>query len=289
MSWGTDKQIIIERYFEIININNIELFGIIHKNLDKINQVFPIIKFIISRLETVSILTTSERLWDAEIVLRSALETFLKFMYISSSDGDERVKRIDEYYNLLSEINRLKQSEQAKINLSFYSDSEVNRLAHLPQILDTEEEKLRIKWPKSDRQRLEQRWSFSEIIRSISRSNKGKSLEAIITLTHTYRICSHIMHGDETGVLMIEERESRPEKEFDKATRGHYLRLLNDCSIYCSLMAIETMNYLGLNEEKRTFIEIQNQLKDIENLEQKYRGKVFDDPDYVKYRSKSSN
>ena len=96
MSWKKDKIIISQRYFETININNLELFGIIRENLDELKQVFPIIKFIISRLDTVSVLTTNDRLWDAEIVLRSALETFLKFMYISSSKGEERAKRIDE-------------------------------------------------------------------------------------------------------------------------------------------------------------------------------------------------
>lgn len=289
MSWDKDKQLITERYFETININNLELFGIIQENLSELNKVFPIIKFIISRLETVSMLTTSDRLWDAEIILRSALETLLKFMYISTSKGDERVKRIDEYFNLLSEISSIKQSTQAKTNLEFFGDSEIHRLAYSPQILDDQVEKeLRNNWPKSDRQRLEQSWSFSEIVRSISRVNKDKPLEMLITLTHSYRMSSHLMHGDETGVLIIEERESRTNEEKDKANRGHYLRLLSDCSVYSSLLAIEIMNFLKLDDKKKIFFKIQNQLDDIQELVKKYHGKVFDDPDYEKYRNKKS-
>ncbi len=290
MNWDKDKIIITERYFETINISNIELFGIIRENLDELNQVFPIIKFILSRLDTVSVLATNDRLWDAEIILRSALETFLKFMYISISTGDERTKRIDEYFNLLSEISSIKQSAQAKTNLEFFGESEVHRLAYSPQILDNVlEQELRNKWPKPDRQRLEQSWSFSEIIRAISRANKGKPLEMLITLTHSYRMSSHVMHGDETGVLIIEERESRSQEEKDKAKAGHYLRMLSDCSVYSSLLAIETMNFLGLNDKKKFFFENQNQLNDIEELVEKYSGRVFDDPDYDKYRKKADN
>lgn len=290
MSWNKDKQLITERYFETINVNNLELFGIIRENLNELNEVFPIIKFIISRLETVSVLATSDRLWDAEIILRSALETFLKFMYISTSQGDERTKRIDEYFNLLSEVSSIKQSTQAKTNLEFFGDSEIHRLAYFPQILDDQvEQELRNKWPKSDRQRLEQSWSFSEIVRSISRANKDKPLEMLITLTHSYRMSSHVMHGDETGVLIIEERESRSQEEKDKANRGHYLRLISDCSVYSSLLAIETMNFLGLDDKKKIFIENQNQLDDIQELVEKYHGKVFDDPDYDKYRNKKAD
>lgn len=290
MSWKKDKIIISQRYFETININNLELFGIIRENLDELKQVFPIIKFIISRLDTVSVLTTNDRLWDAEIVLRSALETFLKFMYISSSKGEERAKRIDEYFNLLSEVSSIKQSTQAKTNLDFFGESEVHRLAYSPQILDDElEQELRKKWPKADRQRLEQSWSFSEIIRSISRANKGTPLEMIITLTHSYRMSSHVMHGDETGVLIIEERESRSQEEKEKAHAGHYLRLMSDCSVYSSLLAIETMSFIELNSKKQFFIENQKKIDDIQELIENYKGKVFDDSDYDKFRNKKTD
>jgi len=288
MNWSEDKQLITKRYFEAININNIELFGIIKENLDEINQVFPIIKFIISRLETVTTLTTSNRLWDAEIVLRSALETFVKFMFITSAKEEERAKRINEYWNLLSEVSSIKQSTQAKKNLEFFGASEIHKLAYSPLILPKElEQELRKKWSKPNRQRLEQKWSFSEIVLSISKENKGKPLEMLVTLAHSYRMSSHVMHGDETGVLIIEERQSRSQEEQDKANAGHYLRLMSDCSVYSAFVAIETMNFLELPDKKKFFFDNQNQLNDIQELIDRYHGKVFDDPDYDKYRMKN--
>jgi len=287
MSWNNDKQIITERYFENINVNNIELFGILKEHFDEINQVFPLIKFIISRLETVSVLTTSDRLWDAEIVLRSALETFVKFIFITTVKGDERENRINEYWNLLSEVSSIKQSRQAKKNLEFFGESEVHRLAYSPLILPEElEQELRKKWKKQDRQRLEQKWSFSEIVLAISRENKGTPLEMLVTLAFSYRMSSHVMHGDETGVLIIEERESRNQEEKDKANAGHYLRLMSDCSVYSAFVAIETMNFLNLPDKRDFFFKNQNSLDDIQDLIEKYHGKVFDDSDYDRYRMK---
>lgn len=285
MSWSEDKRLITERYFEVINVNNIELFGIIKEKLDEVHHVFPLIKFIISRLETVATLTTRDYLWDAEIILRSALETYVKFMFISAAKGEERANRIDEYWNLLSEISSIKQSAQAKKNLEFFGESEIHRLAYMPLVLPDElENKLRKKWPKSDRQRLEQKWSFSEIVLSISRENKGTPLEMILALSHSYRISSHVMHGDETGVLIIEERESRTQEEKDKANAGHYLRLMSDCSTYCALVATETMDFLGLSNKKKLFFENQNQLKSVQKIAEKYLGQVFDDPAYHPFR-----
>lgn len=290
MNWEIDKQAITKRYFENININNIELFGIIKENLNELYEVFPLIKFIISRLETVSTLTVNNHLWDAEIVLRSALETLIKFVFITTAKGEERSKRIDEYWNLLSEINSIKQSMQAKKSLEFFGNSEIHRLAYSKLILpDDLEQKLREKWPKSNRQRLEQKWSFSEIVLSISKENKGTPFEMLIALAHSYRISSHIMHGDETGVLIIDERDSRTKAEQDKANAGHYLRLMSDCSAYSTIVAIETMNFLDFQDKKKFFYENQNKLNDIQILVEKYHGKVFDDPDYDKFRSKNTH
>lgn len=43
--------------------------------------------------------------------------------------------------------------------------------------------------------------------------NKGNSLENIVPLSYGYRMSSHVMHGDETGIQIINERNSRPEEE----------------------------------------------------------------------------
>lgn len=286
MSWEKDKEIITQRYFQAININNIELFGIIKENLSEIQSVLPLIEFVISRLESVTTLVLDNRIWDAEIILRSALETFIKFLFITTADKKEQTILINEYWNSLAEINSIKQSAQAKRNLDNLGDSDIHRLVYLQMILPADKEaELREKWTKSERQKVEQKWSFNEMIHSISKNYRGKPFEMIVALTHSYRMSSHVMHGDETGISIIRERESRPKEDYEIAMNGHFLRLLSDSFIYCAFLAIETMDFLNLNEKKKFFFDNQKSLDDIQELIEKYHGKVFEDPDYDKYKT----
>ncbi|WP_440121796.1 hypothetical protein [Tenacibaculum sp. Ill] len=286
MSWERDKDIITQKYFQAINVNNTELFGIIKENLSELQPILPLIEFVISRLESVTTLSIDNRIWDAEIILRSALETFTKFLFITTADREEQTIRINEYWNSLAEINSIKQSAQAKRNLEHLGNSEIHRLAYLPMILPADKEaELREKWTKSERQKVEQKWSFTEMIFSISKSYRGKPFEMIVALTHSYRMSSHVMHGDETGISIIKERESRSKEDYEIAMNGHFLRLLSDSFIYCVFIAIETMDFLNLKENKKFFLENQKSLDDIQELIEKHQGKVFEDPDYDQYKT----
>lgn len=286
MNWPEDKIVITQKHFEVINLNNLELFAILKDNFEEINPLYPLIEFIISRLETVLTLAEADRIWDAEIILRSALETFIKFIFITTASKEEQKKRIKEYWVSLAEINKLKLSEQGKKNLKHFGYSEMHRIAYLPLVLSEKEEyELREKWTKAERQKVEQKWSFTEMVLSISKAYEGKPLEMLITLTHSYRMSSHVMHGDETGIQIIREREGRTQEEYEKAHRGHYLRLLSDCSVYCAFLGIETVNFLNLKEKRQFFFKNQEKLNEVQELIEKYHGKVFEDKDYDKYRN----
>lgn len=283
--WEEDKNIIVEKYIELLNSSNILLFGIIKEHLEEAQTIFPIISFILERIETVIDLTNRYKVWDAEIVLRSAMETFIKFMYITTTSEEERAQRIDEFWNSLAEINSIKMSEQAKKNLQVFGNSEVHRIAFLPLLLPVNLEKeLREKWTRKKRHEVEKKWSFTEIINEISLKGQGTPLENIIALTHGYRMSSHVMHGDETGIQIINERNSRSEEEKDKAYRGHFLRLFNDCLTFTTQTGALTMLYLGLKKEQKHFFEIMSEVESIKDLEARYKDKVFEEAYYDKYR-----
>lgn len=285
MSLTDDKRKITETYFSLININNIELFEVIKNNIEQTAQILPLIEFIIDRLTTVTTLIINESLWDAEIVLRSAQETFIKFLFITAAPKSEQQKRLHEFWYDLAEVNSIKQSEQAKKNLKHLGNSETHRLAYQPNVLTEEREQLlRSKWTKAERHKLEQKWSFSEIIASFAKNYKGSPAEMFVTLSHCYRMASHVTHGDETGILIIRERNSRTKEEQEKANFAHYLRLLGDVHSYCFVVAFETMNFLNL--DKSSFIKNADGLKEVQELMEKYHAAVFEDPDYDKYRQK---
>lgn len=284
--WEEDKTTITKKYTELLNSSNIMLFGIIRNHLEATKMIFPIITFILERIDTVIELAERYKIWDAEIVLRSAIETFTKFMYIATASKEEKEQRIDEFWNSLAEINSLKMSEQAKKNLKIFGNSEIHRIAYLPLILPDEiEAELREKWPRKKRQEVEKRWSFTEIINEIALKNQGTPLENITALSHGYRMSSHVTHGDETGIQIINERDSRPEEDRNKAYRGHFLRLFSDCFAFTIQIGILTMTYLDLQDEKIHFVNIMEQINDIKDLEAKYKDKIFEESYYDKYRS----
>lgn len=284
--WEEDKTTITKKYTELFNSSNIMLFGIIRNHLEATKMIFPIITFILERIDTVIELAERYKIWDAEIVLRSAIETFTKFMYIATASKEEKEQRIDEFWNSLAEINSIKMSEQAKKNLKILGNSEIHRIAYLPLILPDEiEAELREKWPRKKRQEVEKRWSFTEIINEIALKNQGTPLENITALSHGYRMSSHVTHGDETGIQIINERDSRPEEDRNKAYRGHFLRLFSDCFAFTIQIGILTMTYLDLQDEKIHFVNIMEQINDIKDLEAKYKDKIFEESYYDKYRS----
>ncbi|MBS0026062.1 DUF5677 domain-containing protein [Chitinophaga sp. 22321] len=278
-----DKRIITEAYFDGINVSNIELFGRMKPHIDKVRPILPLIEFILARMSTVTELTIQQSVWDAEIVYRTVLEALLKLIYITSSTPDERLIKINEYWNDLSEINRLKQSDQAKKNLRQYRDNEMIKLAFSPLVLtETEESILRSKWPKSRRGLLEQKWSFSEIVTSLMGSYNGLPAPHIVGILHSYRMASHVAHGDETGILIIKEREQRPEVAQSIAIFGHYIKLLSDSFNSCIALGMETMRFL--EESPTFFLELNQSLKPIHDLAYTYQMKLYDDPDYDRYR-----
>ena len=114
----------------------------------------------------------------------------------------------------------------------------------------------------------------------------GKPLEILTTLSHSYRISSHVMHGDETGIGIINERKNRSKEEQEKGNSGHYLRLMSDCLTYQTMLSYELMLFLKLEEKTKFYFNNHNKINELEALISKYSGRVFDDTDYDKYRSK---
>jgi hypothetical protein len=271
LPWLEDKEFITKSYFEVIQKNNSEFYKLLKDHVGNLHGYLPIVNFIIDRLEAVSQLITEYRVWDAEIVMRSVIETTVKYLFIVTADKEERNKRLDEYWNSLAEVNSLKMSEQAKKNLAHMGNIETHRLAYSPMLLPEEIElQLRSKWTNAERKRLEQKWSFTEMVNALSKNYRGHALNEFIVITHSYRMGSHVTHGDETGIGIIRERDSRSPFDRELAYFTHYLRILSDINAFCGLVAKETVNT--------------ESIAGIYELTEKYHAELFKDPVYDKFR-----
>ncbi|HVT83994.1 MAG TPA: DUF5677 domain-containing protein [Chitinophagaceae bacterium] len=285
MDWKIDKPVIVEAYYNCINANNRELFLRLNNNISKAKKIYPFVSFIEERLSAVWLLALNDKLWDAEIIDRSVLEVLMKFMFIvNAPDESEQEVRFREYWDDLFEISCIKHSEQSKKQLQHYTD-EVSQLAHSPIVLNEEHENLlKQKWKRKDRKNLEQKWSFSEILFSLAKNYKGQPFEMMIGLAHEYRMCSHIAHGDETGIGIIEERKSRSEKQRKDVHIGHFIKLLSNCLSYATATSYAAMDFLNL--DINYFMDNLKKIQNIKDVENKYQLEVFNDPLYEKFINK---
>lgn len=86
--WEEDSNTILNEYTSLLNESNIFLFDKIKDYLEQIRPIFPIISFVLERIETVMELTTNYKIWDAEIILRTVMETFTKLVYTTLAPTD---------------------------------------------------------------------------------------------------------------------------------------------------------------------------------------------------------
>lgn len=220
------------------------------ENEEYVNAIRPIVHFIGERSQALILLIQDGYLWDAEIIVRPIMEASMKILFLSFTTADERQNRIREFWQDLPEVNTLRQSDRARLVLERTGARGVFAKALGPLVLpDEEESTLREKWPKKNRRRLEQKWSFSEILRSSEEFMRSSFGEGFVrAATHNYGLSSHLIHCDESGLGLISDRVMRPPRERQKLTNSHAARLLSDCVSYIALAATCISHVLGKAE-----------------------------------------
>lgn len=282
------KKAIIEKANEIYNLGALETYGRIKNHLVEnklpahLDGIIPLYEFILERLNAVALLVENDLTWDAEIVLRSVTECMVKYLYICLSPEGEREEKKKEFWEDLEEINRIKQSKQAKRMLDLFPDNEIMQTTFKPIIVSREEEELiTSKKSRKERQNLEQKWSFSELVRFLSENYGGINMPLILGLTHNYRMSSHLIHADETGISIIQERKTRTLEQQEVVNMAHFGRLYSDIVYYSIMAAIGIMEVL--KEDKQFYFTLGKTFEELNKIIEWYNNRIFDlDSDYAK-------
>jgi hypothetical protein len=108
------------------------------------------------------LLTRHGRVWDADMLVRSVLEGTAKYAFLCTKDVVEQAARTTEYWHILPECDRLKRHERVAQFRAMIGELGPSGAA-VRELLVTEEEAVRIKiqYPRRDRQSLAQKWSFN--------------------------------------------------------------------------------------------------------------------------------
>ena len=134
----------------------------------------PLARFVSAQLfidcnlssKSVLLLIRAQKEWDADLITRAVMEGSLKFTYLLHGTQAEVEDKAKEYWNVLPLFYGVRHSENVK---KLYENSE----AYLPKwraLTDLKMEKehidsVREKYSRTDRQALEERWSFRAYVK----------------------------------------------------------------------------------------------------------------------------
>lgn len=191
------------------------------------------------------VLVNFGKVWDAEIVSRSAFEGTMKFCHLLS-DREKFSSRLSEYERALPDIAALADHEKAARLIDALPGIDEELLAPIRELFLTRERQAAITalYPRDVRRKLQSAWGFTGLVKQMVRTGEGLGNLAA-GLLHGYAMASHVAHADLLGVGMVMEREYRSAERRDAANRAHGARLISDQLWYCALRLLTGYRFIG--------------------------------------------
>ena len=193
------------------------------------NTLKRLFAYLSDRSQAVSYLVSSNFVWDAEIVLRSFYEANAKIWYICLNEPAQRETLVEEFWGPYASMHNHKRARRAApaVDLSIRhnrtADAVIFSTLADRTIFNTGEGN------KNDRKALEQKWSFTEIIRFISNNSpKDFDLRDAPGLLHMYGQQSHLIHADESALDLMLDRRLRAPEELEVLACAHACRIISD-------------------------------------------------------------
>jgi len=185
--------------------------------------------------ESVLILVSNLKEWDADLINRAVIEGTVKYVYLMDGKAEDRQRKAHEYWNLMPDYMSIKRSERAKAFLEEVGDSEAVEWLPFKELVisDTEVDARRHGTNRQQRTSLEQDWSFSGIVQRYSQSDQP-GLRFLKHLAHGYGMSSHLIHKDGDGIGMVWERCRREPKRQMAVKSGHLGRLVSDICAFAN-------------------------------------------------------
>ncbi|WP_079914821.1 DUF5677 domain-containing protein [Paenibacillus sp. 32352] len=206
-----------------------------------------LIQFVVSNLftacfstsESALLLISKYRLWDAHILYRTVLEGTIKLMFVAQGNEHEILEKCNEFWNVIPEMKLISRHKKAEDLLSVKNaDSNMDAFRPMRDITlpDNELSELESKYPKKTRKQLEQKWSFSEIVRSLSSSGEP-AYDTLVSTYHDYGIGSHLVHMDGDAIGIIWDRNRREHERRISLEIAHGARMISALLTYAAIRA----------------------------------------------------
>lgn len=201
-----------------------------------------------STSESALLLVGNGRLWDADVLVRSVVEGTLKFVFLTLGNDLERARKLKEFDDDFAAFGQLKRHQRIEKFLGVVENPGADEWRPLRDLLLKPKNlaELKQKYPKQTRQRVDQKWSISEICASLSLSG----IQGINLLGHllfNYGMSSHVAHQDIDGIGMVWDRNGRETRRREAVELAHGGRLVSDISVMAWLRAHALFELTGLD------------------------------------------
>lgn len=188
-----------------------------------------LVRYLADRSKAVSMLVNWGYAWDAEIVLRSFYETAAKIAFLCLSEPSQREALAAEFWQDFEDIHGRRTARKAEFAQNMFEGKNEFSAAIFAALQEPGFFERNDNRSKQDRKAIEQRWSFSEIIESLSKQGPDTGpMRDIKSLLHIYDVASHLIHADKTAMELMVDRRLRPASELRLLEATHSGRILSD-------------------------------------------------------------
>jgi hypothetical protein len=233
-----------------------EYFDLCKPFLSESPQISPKLQFVLSQLaiscyltsESVFLLISNVKLWDSDILIRAVLEGTFKYLFLCIGNENEREIKLDEYWNKLPEINRIKNHKRIQEFLSKVENSDADEWKPLRDMLLNLDElnDLQNRYPGIVRKQIEQKWAFNEIGQTLSRPDvEAGGYGALKSMNFSYGMASHLVHQDADAIGIIWDRNQREPERLESIQLAHGARGLSDLVSMAMARTIATFRLHG--------------------------------------------
>ena len=191
--------------------------------------LYMLFQYFLDRGRAVLTLLENRLDWDAEILLGTCYECASQILFIALSPPSEQARLVWEFWVPLGASADRKTARKAGFAERLFSETaqderDVFRLLRDPRMIRDSPE-----LTKAARRRLEHRWSFSELIETLSDLQLGdRTLTDARSLLHTYGMASHLAHADCNALDLMTDRALRGSDELSRLRDGHAARITID-------------------------------------------------------------
>lgn len=222
-----------ELAIKAISVARDEIVQIFSENFSKSDIVDDtldrMLRYMSARSQAISLLISSNYVWDAEIILRSFYETVAKIWYICCEPSQNRTDLVVEFWTVLAAANNHKRAHKAGFTANIFDKSDSKIDSEIMNALTDRELFDFGSSNKAERRKIADKWSFSAIIERLAKSGAaGMDWSPAKGMLFMYGQQSHLIHADDAALDLMLDRKVRPEIELRALHKAHVARLFSD-------------------------------------------------------------